>query len=104
MSSEKILILGPDFFNFVSAADNAFSALGCQTYTLPYTDFSFLQKCIMKFRCKPINVRVERRHKEHYALKVHEAIRNNGRIDLVFIMNGDFLDSKALDYLHKLAM
>lgn len=97
---KKVLILGPDYFHFISAIDNAFRALGCQTCSLPYTDFSFLQKSIMKIRCKPINVRVERRHKEHYALKVREACKNNGRIDLVFIMNGDFLDSRTLDYLH----
>lgn len=96
---KKILILGPDYYHFILAVDNSFSALGYQTNTLPYSDFSFLQKCVMKIRCKPINGWIEKKHKEHYASKVREYFDNNSGIDLVFIMNGDFLDLRTLNYL-----
>lgn len=95
---KKILILGPDYFHFISAVNNAFHALGCQTYTLPYLDYSFLQKCVMKIRCKSINTRIERKHKSNYAAKIKKIFQQN-KPSLVFIINADFLDSETIDYM-----
>ncbi len=98
MDFQKVLILGPNYYHFLSAVNDAFKSLGHHTYTLGYKDFSFFQKCVMKIKFKSINTRIEGKHKNIYATKVRDIFQKN-QPDLVFIMNADFLDSGTINYM-----
>lgn len=94
----KVLILGPNYYHFLPAIDNAFKANGFLTSSVSYTDFNFFQKSAMKLGNKSVISKIINRHKEAYEYKVKE-IFQQFMPDLVFIMNGDFLYSRTLDYL-----
>lgn len=98
MTLEKIMLLGPDYYNFMSAAENAFISLGYNTSTFPLRDYSLIQKSIMKMGCPSINSHIINKHKAGYAYKVKEYVSKN-KIDMAFIMNANFLDTDTLDYL-----
>lgn len=100
----KVLIIGPDYFNFLSAAASAFGRLGWQTavesYDNPIHPYNACMRVRYRFsRHKDELQKVSRCAYNSYILNRFNEIRP----DAVFIMNGDILETDTLDAFRKSA-
>ena len=94
----KVLIIGPNYFNFLTATREAFSRLGWEVSVLGYDNPIHPYTTWMKWRYKLSRNR-DRLQERSRALFATEA---KGRLhsfrpDLVFLLNGDILDNDTLD-------
>ena len=104
MALPRVLIIAPTFFHFGFGVTHAFHHAGFEvcsaTYDTPVDPYDFLRKLAFKFA----------RDKEGYRLKRREArqqhfidIFDDFAPDIVFIMNGEILLPKTLDYFRSKA-
>lgn len=96
--SNTVLIIGPNYFNFLTATENAFKRLGWNTAVESYDNPIHPYTTVMKWRWKLS------RHKETLQKKSRKAynayiLEQFNRINpgMVFIMNGDILEPQTLD-------
>ncbi|MBP5505898.1 MAG: glycosyltransferase [Bacteroidales bacterium] len=95
----KALIIGPDFYNFNSAAIAAFSQAGYETflgcYGTPVDPYDTAHKLGFKLAIDKESYRARNRaaRQEHYVRLFDEV-----RPDIVFILNGEILLPATLDY------
>lgn len=94
----KVLIVGPRYFNFLSATQSAFRELGWETlvegYEAPLHPYTFFNRMLYKLSSdKPA---VERRSVRQYQPYIMEVF-SRFKPDLVFVLNGDFLLPETLD-------
>lgn len=96
---QKVLIIGPNFFEINKSIADAFSQLGWTTYIefydSPIHPFKGWPKWQHKFSLDKENLR--RRSRERYALYIAQRF-DKIKPELVFIYNGDILLADTLDY------
>lgn len=99
-----VLIIGPNYFNYLTATENAFKRLGwdavLESYDNPIHPYTFF----MRLRWKLSHSRNQLQDKSRkiynaYILKRFYTIKPQ----MVFIMNGDILEASTLDAFRKTA-
>lgn len=98
----RVLIIGPEYYNFLPATRSAFQALGWDTelygYSAPIHPYNLLNKCRYKLsRDKDSLEKKSIAAFQGFILKKAAAFHP----DLVFILNGDFLTTDTLDCFRK---
>lgn len=99
----KVFIIGPNYFNFLSAAARAYESLDWEVSVLPYDNPIHPYTTLMKWMYKLGNK--EKLQAESRALFAQTAKHHFDEFkpDIVFIMNGEILDAALLDYFRKAA-
>ena len=101
--NDKVLIIGPDYFNFLSAAATAFRSLGKEVSVLPYDNPIHPYTTLMKWRYRlGDKEKLQAESRALFAQTAREAF-DGFRPGLVFIMNGEILDAASLYYFRKSA-
>lgn len=97
---KKVLIIGPNYFNFLPATGAAFARLGWETNILSYDNPVHPYTTWMKWRYKLSRHRDRLRQNSREAFQ-REAIGRfrSVRPDLVFLLNGDMLENTTLDLI-----
>ena len=94
----KVFIIGPNYYNFLPAVESAYRELGWETvvsgYDTPVHPYSGLAK--LRYKLSRDRDGLIARSREAYQNEVLTVFEQN-RPDLVFIMNGDFLEAATLD-------
>lgn len=96
--NRTVLIIGPNYFNFLNATSNAFCRLGWHSVTESYDNPIHPYTTFMKWRWKlsrhkDILQKKSRSYYNSYILdRFHEI-----KPDMVFIMNGEILEPETLD-------
>ena len=100
----NVLIIGPDYFNFLPALERAFSDLGWGARVLGYTGPVHPYRLVNKVKYKLA------RNKEKVVEKSRVAFQsaaiqsfNEYEPELVFVLNGDYLEVSTLDLFRKSA-
>ncbi len=98
----KVLIIGPNFYNFISATGDVFASFGwdvrTEAYDNPVHPFRGYLKFKHKFSCNKEKVREQnRRFYQPYIKKKY----NESVPDLVFILNGDMILPETLDFFRE---
>lgn len=94
----KVLIIGPNYFNFLKAAADAFEALGWTPSVLPYDTPINPYTTLAKWRYRLGNKeKLQADSRRRFALQARR-IFDSVKPDFVFIMNGEILDADTLDY------
>ena len=99
---KSVLIIGPNYFNYLQASEYAFSKLGYNVVTdgydtpiHPYTSF-------MKLRYKVSRDKDGLYRKSVNLYNSHIInVFNNTKPSIVFIMNGEILNSETLEYMRR---
>lgn len=100
----KVLIIGPNFYNFCEAVARAFAFHGwlvaVEKYDNPIHPYTLSMKCRYKFTYnKPAM-----RNKSLVTYQSHIIKRfNEFNPDLVFLLNGDWLTTQTIDYFNESA-
>lgn len=96
----RILIIGPNYYNFTKAAEAAFAGIGCQCKSIEYDVPVHPYSALMKMRFKLCGAKGRKRLIQAgidifnaYAKSVFDDFKPQ----LVFIMNGDHLSPRTLD-------
>lgn len=97
----KILLIGPNYFNFTAAAARSFEELGYEVRLLAYDNPIHPYTSLMKWRYRLGNK--EKLQAESRAFFAQTALSsfNGFKPDIVFIMNGEILDAALLDLFRK---
>jgi spore maturation protein CgeB len=95
----KVLIIGPNYFNFNSSVETAFENLGwtvhVEGYDTPIHPFSGMMKWQRKFSLNRCKLQQEQNTKfNRYVIDIFK----REQPDLVFILNGDILFAETLDF------
>ena len=94
----KVLIIGPDYFNFLPAVEKAFTRLGWEASVAAYDNPIHPYTVWMKWRYKLSRHRERLQERSRAAFDAEIRARFAAtRPDLVFILNGDILENAALD-------
>lgn len=97
-SMSKVLIIGPNYYNFLPAMSEAFSDLGWEPLLLPYDNPIHPYTAWMKWRYKLSRHRDVLQEKSRSAFREEVMARfDSFRPELVFVLNGDILDERTLD-------
>lgn len=104
LSNKTVLIIGPNYFNYLSASSKAFERQGWNTVVESYDNPIHPYTTFMKWRWKFAVHRDKLQSKSRsdynrYILERFESIKPN----MVFIMNGDILETCTLDIFRKKA-
>lgn len=93
-----VLIIGPNYFNFLSATKGAFERMGWNVAVEGYDNPIHPYTPVMKWRWKLSRHRdrLQRQSREEYNRYILARFREL-QPDLVFVMNGDILFSSTLD-------
>lgn len=99
---KKVLIIGPNFHNYNVSMASAFELLGWETVIETYDGPVHPFKGLLKWRHKfsPNRKRLKRKNQEKYNQYIAERF-SEIKPDLVFILNGNILMSKTLDFFRK---
>ena len=100
----KVLVIGPNYFNFLSAVRSAFEDLGWKAYAEGYDNpvhpYNVLNKLRWKFDSDHDKlVAASRRSFRKHIEKRFRALKP----ELVFIMNGDMLTPSTMDFFRNSA-
>lgn len=100
----KVLIIGPNYYNFLPAVKSAFRELGWEArvsgYDTPVHPYRGLNKLRYKWeRDRESLIGKSRAAYQNQVIRMFE----QDRPDLVFIMNGDFLEAGTLDCFRRSA-
>lgn len=95
---QKVLIIGPNYYNFLSATGNAFKRMSWDVSLCPYDNPIHPYTNFMKIRYK-LSLYRDRLQSNSRMLFNEFALNKykQEKPDLVFIMNGEILESKTLD-------
>lgn len=100
----KVLIIGPEYYNFLSATQSAFRELDWETqvegYTAPIHPYNWLNR--IRYKITHDKQAAEQRSRERYQTYILQVF-GSARPDLVFILNGDFLSVETLDSFRRSA-
>lgn len=100
----KVLIIGPNYFNFLSATRKAFEELGWSAEVCPYDNPIHPYTTCMKWRYKMSWDReaMQRRSRMQFNLLL---MRHFERFNptLVFVLNGDIIETATLDFFRSKA-
>lgn len=102
--SSTVLIIGPNYFNYLTTTQNAFKRLGWKTALESYDNPIHPYTSLMRLRWKLSRHRDQlqdksRKNYNAYILQRFYAIKPQ----MVFIMNGDILEASTLDLFRKTA-
>ena len=95
----KVLIIGPNYFNFLPAVEKSFSELGWEPCVLAFDNPIHPYTTWMKWRYKLSRHRDRLQKRSRIAF--NEEVRTRFEAchpDLVFILNGDILEDETLDH------
>ncbi len=100
----KVLIIGPNYFNFLSAVETAYRELGWEACVCGYDTPVHPYKGLAPLRYKLSRQREALVQKSRAAFR-EQALQafDQARPDLVFIMNGDMLETATLDLFRETA-
>lgn len=94
---QRVLIIGPRYYNYLSACEYAFKELRWDAYVESYDNPIHPYTTLMKWRYKLGNKAVlQRKSREAYKEYIERRFEEI-QPDVVFIMNGDFLEADTLD-------
>ncbi len=95
----KILIIGPNYFNFASACGNGFKSLGWESYLELYDNPIHPFRGWLKLRHKlsPNKEKLKKKNRERYQDYIKKQF-NKINPDMVLGLNGDMLLPKTLCY------
>ncbi len=100
----KVLIIGPHYYNFLPAVDNAFRELGWQTevvgYDNPVNPYTSWMKC--KYRLCRDKEGMRKKSRAEFSTFIKQRFTEY-HPDVVFIMNGDILEAPTLDFFRQSA-
>lgn len=100
----RVLIIGPKYFNFLTATASAFGTFGWETVVESYDNPIHPYTIVMKWRWKLSGRRADLQRRSREAYKAHiESRFAEEKPDLVFILNGDILLPETLDIFRKSA-
>lgn len=98
----KVLVTGPDYFNFIQAVCNAFTELGWEvtscSYDTPVTPYNTFNKVRYKLSSDKDSLKSECRRAFQRVLK---ARFEEFSPDLVFVMNGEMVEASTLELFGK---
>ena len=101
---KQVLVIGPNFYNFSSAVQHAFEQCGYSVKVDNYDTPIHPYTSIMKWRYKLSTNKAKLKQKSRLEYSYHiEKIFDSYKPDIVFILNGDILTSKTLDYFREKA-
>ena len=102
--TNTVLIIGPNYYNFISACRASFEELGWAAKCLPYDTPIHPYTSLMKVKYKLSRRKGQMREHSRQMFN-EEAVRGFDEIrpDVVFIMNGDILYPETLDHFRKSA-
>lgn len=100
--SNTVLIIGPNYFNFLTATENAFERLGWSTAVESYDNPIHPYTNLMKWRWKLSRHRdlLQKKSRNDYNAYILERFHVI-KPEMVFIMNGDILEPETLDCFRK---
>lgn len=94
----KVLIIGPNYFNFLSAVSDAFRQMGWEAVVEGYDGPVHPYRALMRFRYKLSRNKERLKSNSRQAFSRYMEARFHALApDLVFIMNGDMLLPATLD-------
>lgn len=100
----RVLVIGPDYFNFLSAVCSAFRSLGWDACPEGYDNPVHPYNMLMRVRWKFSRDRESLQSASRSAYKTYIENRFRAlRPDMVFIMNGDILSPATIDYFKRSA-
>lgn len=101
---QRVLIIGPHYYNFLPAVSNAFQELGWQTdvvgYDTPVHPYTTWMKC--KYKLCRDKERIRKKSREKFSKFIKQRFTEY-QPDVVFIMNGDILEPPTLDFFRQSA-
>lgn len=99
---KTVLIIGPNYFNFPKATEEAFKREGWSTFTDLYDTPVHPYTTLMKWRYKLSldKESIRKRSKQRYNTHILEVFKSTCP-SLVFIMNGEILSDETLDLMHQ---
>ena len=100
----KVLIIGPHYYNFLGAVDDAFRELGWQTdvvgYDNPVHPYTAWMKC--KYKLSKDKEGIRKKSRACFRSFIERRF-TDFQPDVVFIMNGDILEASTLDRFRQTA-
>lgn len=94
----RVLIIGPKYYHYLNACKHAFNELGWDTMVESYDNPVHPYTPLMKWQYKLSNNKAALQHKSRMAYAAYIEKRfEEIRPDVVFIMNGDILETATLD-------
>ncbi len=100
----KVLIIGPNYFNFLSATRLAFELLGWETQVCHYDNPIHPYTTWMKWKYKfSLNRRAMQRRSRYVFNTLLQQRFEEYKPSLVFILNGDIIETSTLDYFRQKA-
>lgn len=101
---KKVLIIGPHYYNFLPAVDNAFRELDWQTevigYDNPVNPYTPWMKC--KYKLSRDKERMRKKSRAKFSTFIKQRFTEY-QPDVVFIMNGDIFEAPTLDFFRQSA-
>lgn len=97
----RVLVIGPNYFNYLKASASAFERCGYTVVTDAYDTPVHPYTTIMKWRYKFCNrEKLQRQSIENYNRHLTELF-NKVQPEIVFIMNGEIILPSTLDYFRR---
>jgi len=100
----RVLIIGPNYYNFLPAVDAAFRELGWETavagYDTPVHPYTFGKR--LRYKLSLHRERLVRQCRSAWQGVIQQRFEEV-RPDLVFVMNGDLLEAETLDRFRRSA-
>lgn len=94
----KILVIGPDFFNYTSSLENAFQQLGHQTKAYTYRNFpddcSYLAKKLERWGITSLREKYYQEWNEQVA-----TLAQTWNPDVIVVLNGEYLSNATMEQL-----
>ena len=98
----RILVIGPNYFNFLNAVSESFRKLGHEVHTDGYDNPVHPYNAFNRFRWKIASNRVKMLENSRRLYAEHICgVFSDVRPDFVFIMNGDIFESGTLELFRK---
>lgn len=99
----RVLVIGPNYFNYLKASASAFERCGYTVVTDAYDTPVHPYTTIMKWRYKFCNrEKLQRQSIENYNRHLTELF-NKVQPEIVFIMNGEIILPSTLDYFRRIS-
>lgn len=98
----KVLVIGPNYYNFLPALASGYESLGCTVrcigYDNPVDPYTWWMKVKYKFASPRVRSRMQQKSRDSFNVKVVAEFESFAP-DMVFIMNGDIFSPDTLDFM-----